>query len=166
MTRARCRGLPVARVVVVVARARFLAAREDAARLATRGRGRRARKGSGRGGSAPVSGIRSPQALLLLIAGAYVSIYNHCSKCEPYFAHENFAQPNMNISTRICKCTRHNKLISRAEVSEHKFPRGNIINKTNTFKWPESLRAPSSAPDITRVQVTSHKKTTTITKSD
>lgn len=53
---------------------------------------------------------------------------------------------------------RHNKLISRAEVSEHKFPRGNIINKTNTFKWPESLRAPSSAPDITRVQVTSHKK--------
>lgn len=176
MTRARCRGLPVARVVVVVARARFLAAREDAARLATRGRGRRAGKGSGRGGSAPVSGIRSPQALLLLIAGAYVSIYNHCSKCEPYFAHESFAQPNMNISTRICKCKhihthtrahgRHNKLISRAEVSEHKFPRGNIINKTNTFKWPESLRAPSSAPDITRVQVTSHKKTTTITKSD
>lgn len=104
MTRARCRGLPVARVVVVVARARFLAAREDAARLATRGRGRRAGKGSGRGGSAPVSGIRSPQALLLLIAGAYVSIYNHCSKCEPYFAHENFELPNMNISTRICKC--------------------------------------------------------------
>lgn len=108
VTRARCRGLPVDRVAVAVARARFLAARARfvAARDWTFPPARHARLGKAlrerregkprRGDTFAPSEIR--KALPILKVGVYVSMYNHYPKFVSYFMCEGFTPPNTNIN--------------------------------------------------------------------